>query len=326
MAAKSLKLRGLYPAPSVPFDRNLNIIESEFARHIASMGAIPGIGGVAVNGHQGEVAALSRRERQRIIELARTNLPAGKVVISGVISPSIAEMAEQIREAKGAGADAALVLPPFDYMPRRILARSWEAPYAFFAGLADKVDLPLVIFQYPFASGIWYTTETMVRLAEIDTVVGVKHAIRHLELYAEQYEALRGKISVLAARDAPGLLSKMFIGADGACIGISNIAPDLWAAFVTHCLENRVKEAKDVFLRSLLPLITHVWSESAPRRVTYSASTKEALAQLGIFSSGRVRPPELDVNDAERAEIREGLKKAGLLAPKTSGKRLHVSN
>ena len=325
MAAKPLKLRGLFPAPSVPFDQNLNIIEPEFARHISTMGRTEGIGGVAVNGHQGEMLALSATERQRVIELARASLPAHKLVISGVLSSSISEMVQQLREAKDAGADAALVMPPFDFMPRRILARSWEAPYAFFSGIAEKNDLPLVIFQYPFASGIWYNTETMLRLAEIDTVVGVKHAVRHLELYAEQYEALRGKISVLAARDAPGLLAKMFVGSDGACIGISNIAPELWAAFVAHCLEDEVKEAKDIFLKRLMPIVTHVWSESVPRRVTYSASTKEALVQLGVFSSSRVRPPELDVNEQERAQIREGLQKAGLLTSPPISQRIRAA-
>jgi 4-hydroxy-tetrahydrodipicolinate synthase len=312
---KSIQLRGLYPASSVPFDSELAIIEREFASHIAAMGKIGGIGGVVVNAHQGEIAALTPRERQRVIELARANLPAGKHVVSGVMSPSIAEAAQQVREAQEAGADAVLVLPPFDFMPRRILARSWEAPYAFFAGVAEKIDLPLVIFQYPFASAIWYTTETMLRLAEIDTVVGVKLAIRHLELYVEQWEALRGKISVLATRDAPGLLTMMLAGADGCCVGISNIAPELWAAFVDHCLADRVKEARDLFMARLMPLIAHVWSERVPRRVTYSASTKEALRQLGVFSSSRVRPPELDVNEAERADIRRGLERAGLLPP-----------
>jgi 4-hydroxy-tetrahydrodipicolinate synthase len=180
MTAKPLHLRGLYPAPSVPFDRELNIVECEFAQHIATMGRIDGLGGVAVNGHQGEVAAMSPRERMRIVEIARENLPKDKLVVSGVLSPSIGEMAQQMKDAKSAGADAALVIPPFDYMPRRVLARSWQAPYGFFAGLADKSDLPIVVFQYPFASGIFYSTEATVRIAEIDTVVGVKHAIRNL--------------------------------------------------------------------------------------------------------------------------------------------------
>lgn len=313
MNAKPLQLRGLFPAPSVPFDQDERIIENEFSQHIAHIGAINGVGGVAVNGHQGEMLALSRRERQRIIELARASLPTDRLVISGVLAPSVAETVEQLREARDAGADAALVLPPFDYMPRRILARSTDAPVAYFSAVAEKIDFPLVIFQYPHATGVWYTTETMVKLAAIPSVVGTKHAVRHLELYAEQWEALRGKISVLAARDAPGLLSKMMVGADGACIGIANIAPQFWADYVTLCLDQKFVEARAVFMQRLLPLINHVWSEAVPRRVTYSASTKEALVQLGIFSSAHVRAPEIDVNAAERMEIRAGLIKAGLL-------------
>jgi hypothetical protein len=63
----------------------------------------------------------------------------------------------------------------------------------------------------------------------------------------------------------------------------------------------------------LMPLMQHCWAENAPRATTHSASTKEALRQLGVFSSSRVRPPEQDVNEAERADIRLGLELAGLL-------------
>lgn len=310
---KPLSLRGLYPAPSVPFGADHSIIEPEYARHLAVMGSIDGLGGVAVNGHQGEMLALSRREQVRLVAVARDVLPPGKHVISGLLGSSVQDSVDQLRELRAAGADAALVLPPFDYMPRRILARSREAVVAYFRALADRSDLPLVIFQYPHATGSWYDTETMDRLADIPSVVGVKHAIRHLELYAEQYAVLRGRIAVLAARDAPGLLAKMLVGADGACIGISNIAPGLWARFTADCLGGRFEAARDVFMSHLMPLVSHVWSERVPRRVSYSATTKEALVQLGVFSSARVRPPELDANADERARVGEGLRRAGLL-------------
>jgi dihydrodipicolinate synthase/N-acetylneuraminate lyase len=109
MNKKPLTLRGLYPAPSVPFDRDLEIIESEFAAHMAAMGRIEGLSGVALNGHQGEVAAPTPRERMRVVEIAREQLPKDKHVISGVISPSIADMAQQMKDARSAGADACLV-------------------------------------------------------------------------------------------------------------------------------------------------------------------------------------------------------------------------
>jgi 4-hydroxy-tetrahydrodipicolinate synthase len=310
-----IPLKGLFPAPSVPFAANSKILWPEFARHIQSMGAVRGVGGVAVNGHQGEMLSLTPQERQKVISAAREHMPTHKWVISGLLASSITESVQQLRQIKAAGANAALVMPPFDYMPRRILARSWHGPYAYFAELADKVDLPLLIFQYPHASGLWYDTETMLRLAEIDQVIGTKHAIRHLELYAEQWEALRGKIAVLAARDAPGLLSKMMLGADGVCIGISNIATSHWAKFTTLCLAHRFNEAREIFVTHLMPLISHVWSERVPRRISYSASTKEALVQLGVFSSSHVRSPEVNVSPADIETIRAGLIKAGLLKP-----------
>jgi dihydrodipicolinate synthase/N-acetylneuraminate lyase len=64
-----------------------------------------------------------------------------------------------------------------------------------------------------------------------------------------------------------------------------------------------------------MPLISHVWSERVPRRISYSASTKEALVQLGVFSSSHVRSPEVNVSPADIETIRAGLIKAGLLKP-----------
>jgi dihydrodipicolinate synthase/N-acetylneuraminate lyase len=107
----------------------------------------------------------------------------------------------------------------------------------------------------------------------------------------------------------------MFIGCDGACIGIANIAPEYWTEFTTACLEVRFNEARETFMTRLLPLMQHCWAENQPRATTHSASTKEALRQLGVFSTSHVRPPEQDVDDAEIAEVRVGLEKAGLLEP-----------
>jgi dihydrodipicolinate synthase/N-acetylneuraminate lyase len=107
----------------------------------------------------------------------------------------------------------------------------------------------------------------------------------------------------------------MFIGCDGSCIGIANIAPEYWAEFTTQCLDQKFNEARETFMMRLLPLMQHCWAENQPRATTHSASTKEALRLLGVFSSSRVRPPEQDVDEHESAEIRVGLEKAGLLPP-----------
>jgi hypothetical protein len=70
--------------------------------------------------------------------------------------------------------------------------------------------------------------------------------------------------------------------------------------------------ARETFMTRLLPLMQHCWAENQPRATTHSAATKEALRLLGGVSSSLVRPPEVDCDQKESAEIRIGLENAGL--------------
>jgi 4-hydroxy-tetrahydrodipicolinate synthase len=311
--AKPIRPRGVFPAASVPFDDRLNIIESEFTYLIQHIGQSAGVGGVAVNGHAGEPTALSAAERRQVIELARTAMPADKLVISGIDDLSIPGAIEKLKAAKDAGADAALMLPPFDYLPRRNLARSWEAPYHYFSAIAEAIDLPMIIFEYPKTTGISYTTETLRRLAEIDTVVAIKDTVADDQLYQEHLEVLQEKVAILTAIDSPALLGYMLLGCDGALVGASQIAPEVWGAYVNHILRGEQQQAIDVFKSRLLPIVTHIYSGRFDTPASHNSRAKEALREMGIFSTAHVRPPELDVADIDREHIREGLKRANLL-------------
>jgi 4-hydroxy-tetrahydrodipicolinate synthase len=313
MMVRRIDFKGLFPAPAIPLDNNLDIIDAEFASHVRRMSDTDGVGGLVVNGHAGEVTTLSSSERQHVVELARKAAQPSTTIVAGIESLSTEGAIQRAREAKYAGADAALVLPPFDYFPRRAATRTWHAPYRFFSDLAENVDLPLVVFQYPLWTGVSYTTETLVRLTEIESVMAVKNAVWNTSVYAEQYEALQGKVPVLAACDAPELLGMMLIGADGALIGISNIATDKWAAFVTNCLADKVNDARRLFVSELMPIMEYVFGDIESHTTSFNAMTKEALRQLGIFSNSWVRPPELDVTNEDREAIRHGLELAKLL-------------
>lgn len=311
--ASRIRIGGLFPAPSVPFDDHLDIIEEEFTNLIRTIGQAPGVSGVAVNGHAGELTTLTAAERRRMIELARAALPADKLVLSGVEDMSIPGTIEKLKAAKDAGADAALMLPPFDYLPRRNLTQSWEAPYRYFSTVGAAVDLPFVIFEYPKSTGISYTTDTLVRFAEIDNVVAIKDTVADDQLYQEHLEVLRGKLPVLTAIDSPALLGFMLLGCDGALIGASQIATDWWGRYVEHILRGESQQAIDVFKTRLLPIVTHIYSGRFETPASHNSRAKEALVQMGIFSTSHVRPPELDVTDLDREHIRAGLERAELL-------------
>jgi 4-hydroxy-tetrahydrodipicolinate synthase len=305
------RLTGLFPAPCIPFTSDLSIAEDEFSAHISEMGARPGVGGVAVNGHAGEIASLTDAERLRVVELARAALPPGKLVIAGVDGSIPAATVAAVRDTHAAGADAVLVLPPFDSMARRRLSQQLAAAMGFFAELA-RADVPLVVFQYPVTTGCSYPTEVLAEITRIDQVVAVKNAVWNSEFYAEQLEAVRGRAKVLAACDAPELLTMMFTGCDGLLLGASSVATDLWATFVTDVLAGHHAEARNLFVPRLMPLLDAFFGTTRPRSATFTALTKEAQRQLGVFTSSLMRPPEVSPDAVDRAVIQQALDRAGL--------------
>jgi 4-hydroxy-tetrahydrodipicolinate synthase len=308
---KPLVIRGLYPAVSVPFDAEYRIIEDEFQGLIRTIDRAPGVGGVAVNGHAGELLALTEDERARIVRLARESLSADKTVICGIDDLTVDGATRKLKIAQDAGADAALVFPPFDNHARRGLARTSDAPYRYFSGIA-AAGLPLVVFEYAMQTGIGYTTETLVRLAEIDEVVAVKDGVGDTQLYQEHVEALAGKVALLPSSKLD-LLGLLLLGGQGALIGSGQIGPAFWGRFVAHVLGDEVREARDVFVRHLVPISTHIMPGRRDAVSSPHARSKEALVQLGIFSSSRMRPPEVGATEFDRRNIRLGLEKGQLI-------------
>jgi 4-hydroxy-tetrahydrodipicolinate synthase len=311
---KASDFRGLFPAPSVPFDNNEVLMEGEFSKHIKTIGASKGVNGVLINAHAGELATLTPSERARIIKLTRNELQSGQKIITGVDGLNVPDALECLKQAEGEGADAALVVPPFDYNPRRKMTKSWEAPLRFYETLANASKLPLIIYQFPETSCVSYTTEALSRMAEIDTVVAIKDTTIDGQLYQEHLEALQGRISVLAALDTPDLLGHMILGCDGAIIGVGQLGPALWGEYTNYILAGDYTAAADIFCKRLLPLVTHIFFGRFPTLASDAAKAKEALVQLGVFTSSKVRAPAVGVNAEDIKNIRAGLVRAKLLA------------
>lgn len=310
--SQPLKLRGLFPAPTVPFERTGAIDHNEFGAYLASMSRIEGVSGVAVNGHAGELISLTPAERLNVVRTARSVFSTEQYVIAGVDPVSGEAGIDVLLETRAAGADAVLVLPPFDSMARRTLSRSPVAPVRFFEKLAEA-DVPIVVFQYPHATGCDYTTETLAEIARIDQVVAVKNAVWHAEYYLEQLTAVRGQAAVLAACDAPELLSMMMLGADGLLLGASAVGTEHWAMYVTHLRDGNYSAARDVFATTLLPILDATFGSTRPRSATFAALTKYALQVLGVFSSARVRAPEIQPDEKDKGIVRTAMAAAGLI-------------
>ncbi|MDZ4293835.1 MAG: dihydrodipicolinate synthase family protein [Hydrogenophaga sp.] len=310
-----MSLAGLYPATITPFLPDLSIDSVELERHLRRTAQTPGVNGIAVNGGLGELLQLSVDEQVDVVRLARNVCAPNQLVIAGLEGRNAEQLIATGHRLIDAGADAFLVLPVFDVRAYRRMSTDTEAVVELFTALDAGLQTPMVVFNYPPASGCAYDVKTMLALARIKNVVAMKAASGTTPVYQELWDALHDKISVLVALDSPPLLEMLEHGSHGALIGISAIAPAVWVDLLDRVQQGDRAGARFLFDKVCRPLMKAVFENQQPvRRTSEVAATKEALVQLGEISSSRVRPPAIGVTQAVREEIRTALISAELLS------------
>ena len=179
-----------------------------------------------------------------------------------------------------------------------------------FSMLADGVDLPLVVFEYPPASGIGYSPETLSELCKIPSVVAVKDWSNDIVAYEKNLRALRasGRPVAMLSSFTMSLMASFLLGADGCISGMGSVAADLQAELYAAVQAGDLAGAHRVNER-LTPLVNVFY---APPFVDMHNRMKEALAILGRIPAAHVRPPLTPVSDDERHRIRLALRAAGL--------------
>ncbi len=317
---KNPHLRGYIASALVPHDAKLGIREDEYVNHLKEISKAEGLCGVYVNALVGQIYTLEPEERQRLITLARKTVPPSIPIISGVIGHRLTEVVQGAQEAKGAGADIIEVMPPFDVRPLRRLMGTADPPYQFFKELAREVNMPMAIFKYPGESGLSYSTETLVRMAEdIEQFVAIKEVCYTCADHYQLWNSLKGKVSIfVTAGDTVDMLGQMMIGCDGAQAGIMAIGRQNWSRYISFCLDGKYTEARNIYMEKLAPIADYIYGATLriPQRGRVGGTTayiKEALVAMGVFSSARVRPPDTDATKEEREGIRALLKRLQLL-------------
>jgi 4-hydroxy-tetrahydrodipicolinate synthase len=307
--ADGLRFTGCIPANLLPFTADLAIDEAAYRRHLRWLADAPGVTGIVANGHAAEVSSLDREERRRALAIALDEVGGRVPVIAGVYADGTHEAVVLARDAQAAGAAGLLVFPPTIFM--------WGAQVKpdmvvrHFQELADRVDLPLVAFEYPPASGIGYSPETLGELCKIPSVVAVKDWSNDMVAYERNLRALRasGRPVAMLSSFTMALMASFLVGADGCISGMGSVVADLQAALFAAVGRGDLAEARRINER-LAPLVAVFY---APPFVDMHNRMKEALAILGRIPAAYVRPPLTPVSDDERHRIRLALRAAGLL-------------
>jgi 4-hydroxy-tetrahydrodipicolinate synthase len=303
-----LRFQGCMPANLLPFTADLEIDEPAYRRHLAWLAGTQGVTGIVANGHASEVSSLDREERKRSLAIAVETVGDRLPVVAGIYADGTLEAVELARDARAAGAAGLLVFPPTLFMWGAQLKP--EMALRHICLLADAVDLPLVVFEYPPASGIGYSPETLGELCKVPTVVAVKDWSNDIVAYERNLRALRasGRPVAMLSSFTMSLLATFLLGADGCISGMGSVAADLQAELFSAVRAGDLAGAHRINER-LAPLVGVFY---APPFVDMHNRMKEALAILGRIPAAHVRPPLTPVSEDERQRIRLALRAAGL--------------
>ncbi len=300
---------GVIPAVLLPFNEDLSIDERSFRSHLRQVAATEGLSAITVNAHSTEVASCSFEEQRRVLDVAQDEIGERLPLVNGVWADGSLEAARIARMASEHGASALLVFPPAPFT----LGQTPAMAIAHFKRIADATDLPIIVFQYPLATGQGYPRDTLLRLCEgVPAIRAIKDWAGNVpqhEMHIRTLQSLPRPVNVLTTHSA-WLLSSLVLGCKGLLSGSGSVIPDLQAQLFRAVTENNLAEARRVNDR-IYPLARVFYAE--PWADMHNRM-KEALVLLGRLSRAVVRPPLVKLGREEIERIREGLVEAGLLA------------
>ncbi len=162
--------RGIYAATLTPFLPDGSIDEDTLHAHFLSVTAEPSIVGIPCNGHAGECFLLSHEERRRVTELARQTIGDTHIIVCGILAESTEEATAHAVDAAEAGADVALVFPPFSWA----LSQDDTMAVTHHRRVDEASGLPMMLYQAGVSSKLAYTQDVLASLSVLPGVVGIK--------------------------------------------------------------------------------------------------------------------------------------------------------
>ena len=249
-------------------------------------------------GTTGESPTLSDTERQRVVEIV-VDEAAGRIpVLAGAGGYNTREVIGLAREMERVGASGLLSVAPYYNKP------SPEGMYQHFRSIAESTALPVIVYNVPGRTGCNIDVATLVRLAAIPNIVGVKEASANMTQMCEICRASPSGFSVLSGDDA-FTLPLMAVGGKGVISVAANQAPTEMAQMVEAAERGDFKAARALHTR-LLPLMLVNFVESNPIPV------KAAMALMGLLEEV-YRLPMVPPREASRQKIEQVLSDLGLV-------------
>jgi 4-hydroxy-tetrahydrodipicolinate synthase len=302
---KFKEFKKVLPAANLPMFPDTSIDEEAYRNHLRWLIAHD-VGGLVISGHAGELESLTAKERIRVAEIARAEIPSHLPMVVGCTGLSTRELVECARDAKAAGADGLLVMPIPHFAFGAVDRPELIVPC--FEELAAKVDLPMIVFRYGAKTGLMYTVEVLQKIAEkVPQVVAIKDASFDYEEAWVAFQDFPRKINFLVAHGSLFLIR--FTTSDGAVSSFANVAPEFITKLFELAHSGQMKEATQLF-NKIRPLSNAIYYKQP--LMQHWVVEKEALTARGRFPRSVVRPPFQPLRPEHIAGIRQAVAAAGM--------------
>jgi 4-hydroxy-2-oxoglutarate aldolase len=215
-----MKLHGIYPPIATPFNYDGEIYRSKLEHNIGQWNRT-GLAGYVVCGSTGESVHLTQEEKLLLFELVAAHAAPEKTLIAGTGAESVRETVWLTNQAAAMGYKAAMVRTPHYY---KNMVNRGDAQALYFRAVADQAKIPVMIYNWPQATGVDIPAETVAALSGHPNIAAIKESSGNLEKVMQMIRESRPGFQVLVG-SAPTLAPSLAVGAVGAVLAYANAAP-----------------------------------------------------------------------------------------------------
>lgn len=257
-----------------------------------------GTDAVVVVGTTGESPTVNVEEHELLIAEAVKHAAKRIPIIAGTGANSTKEAIELASFSKKAGADASLTVVPYYNKPTQ------EGLYLHFKAIAEAVDMPHILYNVPGRTGVDMSNETVLRLAQIRNIVGIKDATGDIQRGSDLLQRAPRDFAIYSGDDA-STLALMLLGAHGTISVTANVAPRLMHEMCAAALDGDLAKAREINFR-LLGLHRNLFVEANPIPV------KWAVARMGKMKNN-LRLPLTPLTAGAQPVVEAAMRQAGVI-------------
>ncbi|MDX9800956.1 MAG: 4-hydroxy-tetrahydrodipicolinate synthase [Spirochaetia bacterium] len=293
-----MRLKGVYTALVTPFNKD-GSVDWDAMKNLVEFQINEKISGLAPMGTTGESPTLSHEEHMQVVEFVVKQAEGRVPVIAGSGSNCTAEAIRMTKLAKDYGADVSLQVAPYYNKP------SQEGLYKHFMTIADKVDIPLLVYNIPGRSGKNIENSTMLKLAKHQNIIAVKEASGNIAQVMELAAEKPADFDILSGDDNLGL-PIIALGGTGIVSVASNIIPSQMVELVKEALAGNMIKARELHYR-LFPLFKAEFIDTNPIPIKYMMSLKGMVKET-------YRLPLCEMSKDYKKQVKDMLEKMDLIS------------